>query len=464
MKQNTMNDKKQEEKGRKSKEGISLRKIHLAWLLLTVLISASLLSTTILLIVGFRNMTRATDAYIEMQQAAYDLMDASDLMTESARRYVLTREQTYMRDYFEEALETRRREKAVELLSGHAEAKSAFERLNLALEKSIRLMDREYYAMRLAALAEGYTTYPDALNDVVISEEDLSAGKEEKLAKAQMMLFDEEYCTQKQQIETEMNASLHELDSSLRESQKGSTRSLRIYFAIAIADIVLLLLGIFFLTWLVSYLGIGPILKAVDEIKSEKEISIKGAKEFRYLAKTYNKLFNVYRNSITRLNYAASHDELTRVYNRAGYDEMIATIDFDSTYLIVIDADEFKSVNDRYGHEIGDKVLQSISDSIRKVFRQEDFVFRVGGDEFVVLMTHVNREFEELIGRKIEQINALLQAEQERGLPPISVSAGAAFSEGIQSAQELFNRADEALYEVKRHGRKGIAFYDRKSD
>ena len=331
MKQNTMNDKKQEEKGRKSKEGISLRKIHLAWLLLTVLISASLLSTTILLIVGFRNMTRATDAYIEMQQAAYDLMDASDLMTESARRYVLTREQTYMRDYFEEALETRRREKAVELLSGHAEAKSAFERLNLALEKSIRLMDREYYAMRLAALAEGYTTYPDALNDVVISEEDLSAGKEEKLAKAQMMLFDEEYCTQKQQIETEMNASLHELDSSLRESQKGSTRSLRIYFAIAIADIVLLLLGIFFLTWLVSYLGIGPILKAVDEIKSEKEISIKGAKEFRYLAKTYNKLFNVYRNSITRLNYAASHDELTRVYNRAGYDEMIATIDFDST-------------------------------------------------------------------------------------------------------------------------------------
>lgn len=156
--------------------------------------------------------------------------------------------------------------------------------------------------------------------------------------------------------------------------------------------------------------------------------------------------------------YKATHDSLTRVYNRAGYDLLLAGVPMNSTFMLLIDADNFKEVNDTYGHEIGDRVLQKITESIRSVFRAEDYICRIGGDEFVVFMVDTIESQQKLIGHKVHSINRKL-SDTSDGLPAASVSVGVAFGGDAADQKEWFDQADKALYETKRSGRNGCTFY-----
>ena len=156
--------------------------------------------------------------------------------------------------------------------------------------------------------------------------------------------------------------------------------------------------------------------------------------------------------------YKATHDSLTALYNRAGYDLLLSNLDLKTTCLLLIDADNFKAVNDTHGHETGDKVLQKIAEAIRHNFRAEDCACRIGGDEFVVFMVHTGDKQNDLIVSRIDRINDEL-ANAGDGLPPVSVSAGIAHGdEGVEPVQ-LFERADRALYETKNRGKCGYTFY-----
>ena len=179
--------------------------------------------------------------------------------------------------------------------------------------------------------------------------------------------------------------------------------------------ILLQILVIFFVVWLTSHLGINPILRAVDRIKEDCPIPEVGANEFRYLAQAYNKMYSVYKSSIEHLNFKASHDELTGAYNRAGYELLLSGVDLKSTYMILFDVDHFKSVNDTYGHETGDKVLRKLVSVLKRNFRSDDYVCRIGGDEFVVFMGHASEMQQHLIKAKIENINEELGNPEDPG-------------------------------------------------
>jgi diguanylate cyclase (GGDEF)-like protein len=211
--------------------------------------------------------------------------------------------------------------------------------------------------------------------------------------------------------------------------------------------------------WLTSYLGIIPILKGVEKIKEDSEIPIIGSYEFRYLAKTYNKMYSAFKKSIESLNYEASHDKLTGLYNRAGYDVLRSGIDLNTSAVLLIDADNFKSINDNYGHVIGDCVLKKIAAQLKNTFRVEDYICRIGGDEFVVFMRHVHKGLSPLIEDKIGLINRTLTDRKLDSLPPISISVGIAFGEDEADIDSLIEHADEALYVVKENGRRGYSFY-----
>ena len=155
--------------------------------------------------------------------------------------------------------------------------------------------------------------------------------------------------------------------------------------------------------------------------------------------------------------YNATHDSLTQLYNRAGYDLLVSRLDMVSTLMLLVDVDDFKRVNDSYGHEVGDRVLQKIARTIEQNFRAEDYVCRIGGDEFIVLMLHTDERQAEQIGARVARINAAL-TDGADGLPPISVSVGAAHGDAAQNPVELFERVDKALYETKHNGRGGITF------
>ena len=99
----------------------------------------------------------------------------------------------------------------------------------------------------------------------------------------------------------------------------------------------------------------------------------------------------ILKSRLAHLDYKASHDELTGVLNRSGYELLLSGIDFDSTCMILFDVDNFKNINDTFGHEVGDRVLERLARILKKQFRSEDYVCRIGGDEFVVFMVSLWR-------------------------------------------------------------------------
>lgn len=114
---------------------------------------------------------------------------------------------------------------------------------------------------------------------------------------------------------------------------------------------------------------------------------------------------------------------------------------------IIADCDNFKQINDTFGHLKGDQALKSIGKSIKTAFRKTDIVGRIGGDEFCIYMQNVSPDF---IRAKCEQLIALIgDSSQEFH---ILVSMGAALTGGESTYEELFTKADKALYLAKRKG------------
>lgn len=157
----------------------------------------------------------------------------------------------------------------------------------------------------------------------------------------------------------------------------------------------------------------------------------------------------------------AETDELTGLYNRAGYDRLCAELDLKTTVLVLVDTDKFKGVNDCFGHETGDRVLKKIAETLRSYFRRNDCVCRIGGDEFAVLMLDAGALEDELIRGKIAMVNRELAHTADDGLPYVSVSVGAARGAEAEDWTALFKRADAALYQVKKDGGRGCRI-DRK--
>lgn len=163
------------------------------------------------------------------------------------------------------------------------------------------------------------------------------------------------------------------------------------------------------------------------------------------------------------LQFKAYHDPLTEVVNgafarkvivdRLG-DESACDRDTDRHVLLLCDLDFFKQANDTYGHQFGDRVLQHFAERLQDSVRGQDVVARVGGDEFLVCM-----ECPVDPRPLIERIHRSLEGEFE-GFP-LSVSMGVATTDdNMRDYDELFHRADAALYYKKRGGRSGFVFYD----
>ena len=164
-----------------------------------------------------------------------------------------------------------------------------------------------------------------------------------------------------------------------------------------------------------------------------------------------------YKEHVEKLSYQATHDELTGLFNRAGYDFILSEIDFKSTYFLMVDADNFKNINDGYGHETGDRIIVKIANVLKNNFRANDCICRIGGDEFVVFIENIDKKKRGMIASKIENINRELENTKD-GLPPISVSVGIAYGSEVSDPSALLELADRAMYEAKRNGKHGYRF------
>ena len=442
---------------KKCKNGISLRVIHI-WLVLTMLVwSGTVVVASYRLTGTFSRLSEAQAQHTELMQAAHQLMDASDYLTERVQRFTIGGDRRFLDEYFTEAFESGRREDAISRMDINEMTRPAMEELKAAMAHSVSLMDQEYYAMKLVIEAKGYTDYPDVLDSVILSEEDAALSPDEKIRMATELVLNDKYYEQKDNIRRDMQESLDEIEKLMSNIKEEELDKLNREITFVRIIIVVQAVSILIMVRLTSILGINPVLKAVDNIKADSPIPEEGANEFRYLAQAYNKMYMKYRSSLDNLNYKASHDELTGAYNRAGYDILLSGIDLDSTYMLLLDVDNFKSINDNYGHEVGDKVLVKLVKVLKSIFRDDDHICRIGGDEFVVLMVHSTSINQRLLASKIEQINSELERDDD-GLPPISISVGVVSGKEAANKDELFEKTDAAMYESKKNGKHTYTF------
>lgn len=162
----------------------------------------------------------------------------------------------------------------------------------------------------------------------------------------------------------------------------------------------------------------------------------------------------------------ASTDTLTGLGNRFAYEQAIereisiAHRHNSSFSLLIIDVDHFKAINDNFGHDAGDQVLAIIGQAIRLVARGSDLAFRYGGEEFVLLLSNTDMAGATLFAERVRSTIAALDYQSARLDKTMAISAtvsvGVSSFRTSDSAQSLFKRADEALYEAKYSGRNRV--------
>ena len=436
------------------RRSISIRSVQLVVACVTLLISVLLLVATFTAKTGYTRLRENTDNYIQWERDAKDLQIASDYLTEQARCFVVTGKRNYLDSYFEEVNVSRRRETALQNIHAFLGDSPAFLSLQAAMEESVALMDREYYAMRLAVAAFGYdyTEFPEAIQRVELSEEDALLSPQRQAETARSKVFDDVYHQRKQVITENVLSCLATLADDIGQQQTRTANGLNDVLSRQ-RLLILAAIGVTLLMLLVTMLlVVSPLLRAVVYIRADEPIPIKGSKEFQFLARTYNLMYESNREQKEHLAFEATHDALTGVYNRNGYDFILKNTDWDTSCLLLFDVDKFKPINDTYGHEMGDRMLKQVAKSIRDSFRSQDYVCRIGGDEFAVIMGHTDPSHANLVRGKVRRINEALAAAASDGIPLTHVSCGAAYGGESRSYETIFETADAALYRVKNRG------------
>lgn len=171
------------------------------------------------------------------------------------------------------------------------------------------------------------------------------------------------------------------------------------------------------------------------------------------------------RRSSLELLKRAECDSLTKLYNKATavekINKYISEEENPAGVLLIIDIDDFKLINDTYGHMLGDIVIQEISARLKNMFYGSDIISRIGGDEFMIFMKDIHNR--QLVADRAKRVNdAFLSivADKVNECTP-SCSIGIAFyPDDGSSFDTLFNCADMALYHAKLNGKDCFAFYD----
>lgn len=157
---------------------------------------------------------------------------------------------------------------------------------------------------------------------------------------------------------------------------------------------------------------------------------------------------------------ASMRDPLTRLHNRRSFDaELAQTLTQPGDhYLLYVDVDHFKVINDRYGHSFGDEVLRSIARAMTENVRLDDVVARIGGEEFGIILPDIGRHGAQALAERLLKAVAACDLTAEGERVSVSVSIGAARRRQGHSASTLMGVADSALYEAKNLGRRRVAF------
>ena len=173
--------------------------------------------------------------------------------------------------------------------------------------------------------------------------------------------------------------------------------------------------------------------------------------------------FRVVQNQKVYAEKMARHDPLTNLLNRRGFDELVVRVFSNAQRhkqalaAIVMDIDNFKVINDKYGHDVGDLVIKKVAETTQEVMRMGDITARWGGEEFVLLLPETNAIQAMQLADRIRMEVAQLKIKVLAGNGAITVSMGVAEKKGDdRSIDELIKKADSLMYQAKEAGRNQV--------
>jgi len=198
----------------------------------------------------------------------------------------------------------------------------------------------------------------------------------------------------------------------------------------------------------------------LDQVSTTEELTRRFTSIQEHLSKEVERA----RQTITQLTERvkelenkASIDPLTKIYNRRAMDhylgEMIKKDNEIPLHILLIDVDDFKKVNDSYGHIAGDKVLMVLANGMKSTLRDSDKIFRYGGEEFLITLNRISEDGSKIVGERILSLarhNKLLYKKHQFS---VTLSIGATVLRPGDTVETLINRADEALYRAKNDGK-----------
>ena len=208
---------------------------------------------------------------------------------------------------------------------------------------------------------------------------------------------------------------------------------------------------------------IRTITKTLEEKKEQDILRLQETeKTLEAMSKKMSDIVNeaeVIRKRSIETEIESLHDSLTKLYNRKAYDnkieETLANFDRYSTIssLLVFDVDHFKSINDNFGHSVGDLILKKVAQICKEQLRKNDFIARYGGDEFVCILPYTQLENTREAADKIRSFIDKTSFTFEEKEIPITISVGVSTFKKEDNASTIFERADVALYLAKNSGR-----------
>lgn len=444
--------------------GFRLKNVSILLFLVEALLAVLILIESGVALDCFEDQKRTSDVTEQAQKLVYDLEQETFYLMAQSRLYIAAEDTTYMNSYFERLEnKTSRKTMVADFRRKYgAENKDVCDTLDDAVMGSDTLLEMDLHALSLMSryLELETQTLPESLQEYELSAEELALGKEEWKTLAHELLFGAEYTG----IEKDLMAKFAEIHDWLLEhtAQKTEEYTARmsgsLSFERLMAFLLILIMSIVFVGILL--LVVRPLNSIARQLQEEAVIETRGFYEMRYLASSYNDFCRVNEASKLELNQQANYDALTGILNRGSFNRLCDFFrgSLHPIVFLLIDVDTFKSINDNYGHEVGDQALKKVARVLKESIREEDYAIRYGGDEFCAILVGLKPSEKQSIGSKIDSMNRILMNPTEEGMPAFSLSVGVAFSpKGFN--EEVFKKADKAVYFTKSNGRCGYTFY-----
>lgn len=437
---------------------LRIRTLGRALLAAAAVLGVCLIAASVYMAVRYQGVRDAVDGLAEKERCCAAFGDGSACLTLNARAYVSTGDSHFLKEFFEELNVTRRRGTAVAELETLADG-AVTDEMHAALAASEQLLAQEEYAIRLVASALGETQLPLALQSVALREADEALSADEKLAAGRSMLYAPAYDEIRASLEAHVanarTAMQDGVDTRLRQNGASLRRTAAALCVLTVLSVLVTAAAL----WLLNRLILRPLRVYVRCVREERLVRVSEIFEMGSVSLAYDDVFALERANALMVSEEAQRDALTGLIAHDAFEglQRLLASKPEPMALLVADIEGFGDVNETHGREVGDRLLQRVAKLLTLSFRSSDYVVRLSGDEFAVVLTDMPAELQGIVVRKVSEINEELQAGRD-GLPPVALSVGAAFSPA-GFAEDLYQKADLALYEVKESGRGGCSIH-----